>query len=84
LYAAFRAAFPDLNVNVIDEEQMKSKEGKAKWRAFLDGFVKRYVYAITSRDRFPQVSTLDPCWNRAELELRFLFAVRMTSTLVLC
>uniref|UniRef100_A0A6T6L3H5 Polysaccharide biosynthesis domain-containing protein n=1 Tax=Rhodosorus marinus TaxID=101924 RepID=A0A6T6L3H5_9RHOD len=43
LYAAFRAAFPDLAVNVIDEEQMKSKEGKANWRAFLDGFVKRYV-----------------------------------------
>lgn len=40
VYAAFRAAFPDMNIENIDEDEMKSEKGKAKWRAFLEGVLK--------------------------------------------
>lgn len=37
LLAAFRAAFPTMNVAVVAEAPMKSAAGKALWRAFLEG-----------------------------------------------
>ncbi|KAI5740369.1 hypothetical protein M8J76_003108 [Diaphorina citri] len=35
---SFRADFPDLKVDVLNEEEMKSPEGKAKWREFCEKF----------------------------------------------
>lgn len=37
LRAAFRAAFPTMDVAVVAEGPMKSTAGKAAWRAFLEG-----------------------------------------------
>ncbi|KAK6621642.1 hypothetical protein RUM44_001449 [Polyplax serrata] len=38
IYDLFRKCFPDLNVAVINEDEMKSNEGKAKWRDFCTYF----------------------------------------------
>mmetsp|Transcript_11223 Transcript_11223/g.22359 ORF Transcript_11223/g.22359 Transcript_11223/m.22359 type:complete len:148 (+) Transcript_11223:6892-7335(+) len=36
IYSAFRDAFPDFSVDVVDEETMKNPAGKAQWRTFLE------------------------------------------------
>uniref|UniRef100_A0A0A9YVK1 UPF0368 protein Cxorf26 n=1 Tax=Lygus hesperus TaxID=30085 RepID=A0A0A9YVK1_LYGHE len=38
IYTTFREDFPDLDVKLIDEDSMKSVEGKQKWRAFCEKF----------------------------------------------
>ncbi len=38
IYGKFRQAFPDLSVEVISDEILKSKEAKEKWRPFLMEF----------------------------------------------
>lgn len=38
IYKIFRCEFPDLNVRVIDEDQLKSPESKSKWRVYCDRF----------------------------------------------
>eukprot|EP00180_Rhodochaete_pulchella_P000754 Plantae.Rhodophyta-Rhodochaete_pulchella.ctg15851.p2 GENE.Plantae.Rhodophyta-Rhodochaete_pulchella.ctg15851~~Plantae.Rhodophyta-Rhodochaete_pulchella.ctg15851.p2 ORF type:complete len:138 (-),score=24.12 Plantae.Rhodophyta-Rhodochaete_pulchella.ctg15851:380-793(-) len=43
IYDAFRKEFPDFRVDRVSEAEMKSADGKASWRAFLDGFVKERV-----------------------------------------
>mmetsp|Transcript_13721 Transcript_13721/g.33846 ORF Transcript_13721/g.33846 Transcript_13721/m.33846 type:complete len:138 (+) Transcript_13721:102-515(+) len=43
IYAAFREAFPDLPVDTIHEDSMKSPEGKARWRDFLENVMKPRV-----------------------------------------
>eukprot|EP00003_Mantamonas_plastica_P029890 TRINITY_DN7195_c0_g1_i1.p1 TRINITY_DN7195_c0_g1~~TRINITY_DN7195_c0_g1_i1.p1 ORF type:complete len:166 (-),score=70.31 TRINITY_DN7195_c0_g1_i1:16-513(-) len=40
IYEAFRETFPELSVDVIDEDAIKSKEGKELWRPFLMQFEK--------------------------------------------
>ncbi|KAA6401487.1 MAG: hypothetical protein EZS28_002990 [Streblomastix strix] len=35
IYSKFRSSFPDLDVNIIDENKMKSEEEKNKWRPLL-------------------------------------------------
>eukprot|EP00736_Rhodelphis_marinus_P003280 Rmarinus@m.25895 len=40
IYERFRKDFPDLDVGVVIEDQLKSDEGKAKWRPFLMAFEK--------------------------------------------
>eukprot|EP00011_Vannellida_sp_DIVA3-517-6-12_P012248 CAMPEP_0114618630 /NCGR_PEP_ID=MMETSP0168-20121206/7798_1 /TAXON_ID=95228 ORGANISM="Vannella sp., Strain DIVA3 517/6/12" /NCGR_SAMPLE_ID=MMETSP0168 /ASSEMBLY_ACC=CAM_ASM_000044 /LENGTH=150 /DNA_ID=CAMNT_0001829775 /DNA_START=18 /DNA_END=470 /DNA_ORIENTATION=- len=35
IYTAFRELFPDLNVALLDEDVIKSKESKEAWRPFL-------------------------------------------------
>ena len=41
LYQGFRELFPEMNVEVIDEDHMKSPAEKEKWRPFLMSFEKR-------------------------------------------
>lgn len=36
LYSEFRASFPDLKIQDIVEDDLKSEEQKGKWRAFID------------------------------------------------
>lgn len=39
ILAHFQRDFPDFDLNgTIDEDEMKSKEGKARWRAFCDAY----------------------------------------------
>lgn len=40
IYKIFREDFPILNVADMDEDDMKSVKGKAKWRAFCERFSK--------------------------------------------
>ena len=35
LYERFRSTFPDMKVDIINEDSMKSESGKAKWRPLL-------------------------------------------------
>lgn len=38
IYEEFRRQFPDLDVSVVKEAELKSGDGKAKWRAYVDKF----------------------------------------------
>lgn len=38
IYKIFRCEFPDLDVRVINEDQLKSPESKSKWRVYCDKF----------------------------------------------
>uniref|UniRef100_A0A8D8DB63 Protein PBDC1 n=3 Tax=Culex pipiens TaxID=7175 RepID=A0A8D8DB63_CULPI len=38
IYEEFRRNFPDLDVSVVKEADLKSGEGKAKWRAYVEKF----------------------------------------------
>ncbi|XP_039281981.1 protein PBDC1 [Nilaparvata lugens] len=38
IYKTFREHFPELKIENIDENEMKSKEGKDKWRPFCEQF----------------------------------------------
>merc|ERR1711935_1182349 len=38
LYDSFRATFPDFDIDQIDEEKMKNKEGKEKWREWCEQY----------------------------------------------
>lgn len=54
IYQTFREAFPDLKVDVIDEEDLKSGEGKQKWRDFCENVkdkVQDYNYGTLLRLR---------------------------------
>lgn len=52
IYKIFREEFPKLDVHVINEDQLKSAEGKAKWRPFCEQFkalVEDYSYGTLLR-----------------------------------
>ncbi|XP_051167494.1 protein PBDC1 [Leptopilina boulardi] len=38
IYKTFRETFPNLKVDVINEEELKSEDGKIMWRPFCDNF----------------------------------------------
>ncbi|XP_034940582.1 protein PBDC1 [Chelonus insularis] len=38
IYKAFREQFPNLSVAIINEDEMKSPEGKSQWRPFCEHF----------------------------------------------
>ncbi|XP_017796326.1 PREDICTED: protein PBDC1 [Habropoda laboriosa] len=38
IYKTFRDVFPDLKVDKINEDELKSSEGKMKWRPFCEQF----------------------------------------------
>lgn len=52
IYKIFREDFPNLDVKVINEDELKSFEGKAKWRQFCEKFkkcVEDYSYGTLLR-----------------------------------
>ncbi|XP_031829435.1 protein PBDC1 [Nomia melanderi] len=52
IYKTFRDAFPNLKVDEISEEELKSEEGKIKWRPFCEqfkGFVEDYSFGTLLR-----------------------------------
>ncbi|KAJ8286776.1 hypothetical protein GJAV_G00043170 [Gymnothorax javanicus] len=38
IYSAFREAFADLNIQILDPELLKSEDAKGKWRPFCNQF----------------------------------------------
>lgn len=52
IYKTFRDEFPDLDVTVINEDELKSSEGKSKWRPYCEKFkniVEDYSYGTLLR-----------------------------------
>ncbi|XP_065146570.1 protein PBDC1 [Paramisgurnus dabryanus] len=52
IYTKFREAFPDLSIQVLDPELLKSAEAKEKWRPFcnqFDGIVEDFNYGTLLR-----------------------------------
>lgn len=52
IYKAFREEFPKLDVKIINEDELKSKESKEKWRPFCEKFkncVEDYSYGTLLR-----------------------------------
>ncbi|XP_043601297.1 protein PBDC1 [Bombus pyrosoma] len=52
IYKTFRDAFPDLEVDKINEDELKSSEGKMKWRPFCEqfkGLVEDYSFGTLLR-----------------------------------
>src|SRR4051794_9459919 len=42
IYEEFKKTFPEIDVGApLDEEQMKSKDGKEKWRIFINNYDKK-------------------------------------------
>lgn len=65
IYSHFRQDFPDLNVDVINEDELKSAAGKAKWRPFCEKFkniVEDYSFGTLMRadakDEYTDANTL--------------------------
>lgn len=38
IYTAFRQEFPNMNIQHLNEDDMKSPEGKSKWRSLIEKF----------------------------------------------
>ncbi|KAG9397248.1 putative polysaccharide biosynthesis protein [Carpediemonas membranifera] len=38
IYSSFRFTFPELNIDAVEEEELKSEDAKKKWRPFLMPF----------------------------------------------
>nr|XP_060643433.1 protein PBDC1 [Anolis sagrei ordinatus] len=52
IYSEFRKAFPDLKIDLLDEEDLKSDPAKEKWRPFcmqFDGVVEDFNYGTLLR-----------------------------------
>ncbi|KXJ71560.1 hypothetical protein RP20_CCG020282 [Aedes albopictus] len=51
IYEEFRKQFPDMNVAVVDENELKSADGKAKWRTYMEKFnrLEDYSYGTLLR-----------------------------------
>ncbi|XP_062817271.1 protein PBDC1 isoform X2 [Anolis carolinensis] len=52
IFSEFRKAFPDLKINLLDEEDLKSEPAKEKWRPFcmqFDGVVEDFNYGTLLR-----------------------------------
>ena len=52
IYKCFREVFHDLKVDKVNEDELKSSEGKAKWRPFCEqfkGFIEDYSFGTLLR-----------------------------------
>lgn len=52
IYKTFREEFPDLDVRILNENELKSNNSKAKWRPFCERFkdcVEDYSYGTLLR-----------------------------------
>ncbi|KKZ66380.1 hypothetical protein EMCG_07884 [[Emmonsia] crescens] len=71
IYEHFIAVFPDFDpAKTIDEDEMKSKEGKERWRTFLMAYDKK-----VDDYNFGTLLRANPKWEYGENET--IFAVRM-------
>lgn len=46
IYKTFREDFPDMKVDVVNEEELKSTASKIKWRNFIEKFNKLEDFAF--------------------------------------
>lgn len=65
LYDSFREEFPDFNVEKLDEDSLKSKDAKEKWRPFMEKLkdeVEDFSFAtlvrLDSSDEYSESNTL--------------------------
>lgn len=63
IYKTFREDFPDLKIDQLDEEELKSASSKTKWRSFIEKFDKledfsfgTLIRADASKDFSPENS----------------------------
>uniref|UniRef100_A0AAG5D854 Polysaccharide biosynthesis domain-containing protein n=1 Tax=Anopheles atroparvus TaxID=41427 RepID=A0AAG5D854_ANOAO len=51
IYEQFRRTFPDMDVREINENELKSSDGKGKWRAYMEKFnrLEDYSYGTLLR-----------------------------------
>ncbi|KAI1940581.1 hypothetical protein LOZ58_003370 [Ophidiomyces ophidiicola] len=71
IYEHLKTEFPDFDPEAtLDEEQMKSKEGKEKWRNFMNAYEKK-----VSDFNFGTLLRKNAKWEYGEKET--MFAVRM-------
>lgn len=67
IYQHFRREFPDFDVSgTIDEDAMKSKEGKDKWRPFMMEYEKK-----VDDYNFGTMLRANPKWEYGEKETIF-------------
>ena len=60
IYKQFRQDFPDMDVNVINENHLKSTEEKVKWRAYMDKFNKLEDYSYGTLLRSEASAAFNP------------------------
>merc|ERR1719300_1669141 len=48
LHTKFLETFPDMKIDVLDENDMKNKENKEKWRLFMEEFKEKIEDYITA------------------------------------
>ncbi|KAK4940746.1 hypothetical protein LTR66_014886 [Elasticomyces elasticus] len=71
IYEHFKKEFPDFDPKAtIDEDDMKSKEGKERWRNFINQYDKKI-----EDFNFGTMLRANPAWEYGEKET--IFAVRM-------
>ncbi|KAJ9626935.1 ATP-dependent permease [Taxawa tesnikishii (nom. ined.)] len=71
IYEHFKREFPDFDPKeTIDEDKMKSKEGKERWRDFINQYEKK-----VEDFNFGTMLRANPAWEYGEKET--IFAVRM-------
>jgi hypothetical protein len=46
IYSTFRDVFPDLKIDILNEEELKSASSKVKWRDFIERFNKLDDYSF--------------------------------------
>lgn len=67
IYEHFKKAFPNFDLNAtINEDEMKSKEGKEQWRAFINTYEKR-----VEDFNFGTILRANPAWEYGEEETIF-------------
>ncbi|XP_055629046.1 protein PBDC1 [Toxorhynchites rutilus septentrionalis] len=51
IYEEFRKQFPDMDVAMVNENELKSADGKAKWRSYMEKFnrLENYSYGTLIR-----------------------------------
>lgn len=72
IYKAFREEFPDLKIDVIDEEELKSPAAKNKWRNFIEKFNKLEDYSYGTLMRIDSSKEFSPENSMFVVRIQFL------------
>jgi hypothetical protein len=72
LFRAFREEFPDLRVDVIDENELKSDDSKYKWRRFIENFDKLEDFSMGTLIRADSKKEFSPDNSILVVRIQFL------------
>lgn len=72
IYTIFRNEFPDMRVNLLDENELKSVESKRKWREFSEQFNKLDDYSFGTLIRADAASDFSPDNSILVVRIQFL------------